>query len=104
LDSSDRRPFTSEQWQALFVPNCWPISIDAGCFYEPAFSDGLVADAVNTVVNSKTLPGKPVIYTSSGGNAGNNLFDRDHGIATNYNFLVFDHTVIILPQAKSILV
>jgi hypothetical protein len=39
---------------------------------EPVFSDGFVAEAVNTVVNSQTLPGKRVIYASSAGNAGNN--------------------------------
>jgi hypothetical protein len=140
--------------------NCAVIDDDVGYYDEPVFSDGMVADAVNTVVNSKTLPGVPVIYTSSAGNDGNNgyrnpyrelsdavvrqagnhgnlkldsvdknltaggwhnwnpnggfepstvveapgpntflydvflqwddPFDQDHGVTTNYNFLVFD--------------
>jgi hypothetical protein len=56
---------------------CDVIVDDAVYFDEPVFSDGLVADAVNTVVNSKTLPGKPVIYISSAGNDGNNGY-RDN--------------------------
>ena len=141
---------------------------DVGYYDEPVFSDGMVAQAVNTVATSTTLPSKPVIYCSSAGNDGNNgyrsayrnlndaevrkhgnhgnlqldvndpsspyyldpsltaggwfnwnskggtepstivgapgptdyyfemflqwddLFDLDHGITTNYNFLVFD--------------
>jgi subtilase family protein len=51
---------------------CSVIDDDVGYYDEPVFSDGLVAQAVNTVVNSTTLPGKPVIYTSSAGNDGNN--------------------------------
>src|SRR4029077_2124879 len=69
-----------------FVNNIKALRTQAGCdvivddaLYpdEPVFSDGLVADAVNTVVNSKTLPGKPVIYISSAGNDGNNGY-RDN--------------------------
>jgi hypothetical protein len=69
-----------------FVNNIIALRTQAGCdvivddaiyLDEPVFSDGLVADAVNTVVNSKTLPGKPVIYTSSAGNDGNNAY-RDN--------------------------
>jgi hypothetical protein len=56
---------------------CDVIVDDATYFDEPVFSDGLVADTVNTVVNSKTLPGKPVIYISSAGNDGNNGY-RDN--------------------------
>ena len=52
--------------------NCSVIDDDVGYFDEPVFSDGMVGDAVNTVVTSKTLPGKPVIYTTSAGNDGNN--------------------------------
>lgn len=52
--------------------NCSVIDDDVGYFDEPVFSDGMVANAVNTVVTSTTLPGKPVIYTSSAGNDGNN--------------------------------
>jgi hypothetical protein len=150
--------------------NCAVIDDDVGYFDEPVFSDGMVAEAVNTVVTSTTLPGKPVIYTSSAGNDGNNgyrsayrelsdsfvrkagnhgnlnldnvpaaltaggwhnwnpnggsepstaieapgpvspqyvydvflqwddPFDEDHGITTNYNFLVFDANGNYLPD------
>jgi hypothetical protein len=54
--------------------NCSVIDDDVGYFDEPVFSDGLVANAVNTVVTSTSLPGKPVIYTSSAGNDGNNAY------------------------------
>lgn len=146
---------------------CSVIDDDIGYFDEPVFSDGLLADAVNTVVNSTSLPGKPVIYTSSAGNDGNNgyrdsyrqltdkevrngnhgnlqldkvpealtaggwhnwnpnggvepvttvtapgpnsfqydiflqwddPFDQDHGVTTNYNFLVFDQNGNYLPD------
>jgi len=69
-----------------FANNIIALRTQAGCdvivddaIYpdEPVFSDGLVADAVNMVVNSKTLPGKPVIYISSAGNDGNNGY-RDN--------------------------
>lgn len=52
--------------------NCSVIDDDVGYSDEPVFSDGYVAQAVNTVVNSTTIPGKKVIYTSSAGNEGNN--------------------------------
>ena len=52
--------------------NCSVIDDDVGYFDEPVFSDGPVAQAVNTVVTSTSLPGKPVVYTSSAGNDGNN--------------------------------
>jgi Subtilase family len=158
---------------------CDVIDDDVGYSDEPVFSDGYVAQAVNTVVNSTTLPGKPVIYTSSAGNEGNggyrnyyrnlsdeavrkagkhgnlklvsdpkspnyldpaltaggwynwnpnggsepvtnvsapgptdfpyqlyfqwdDLFDQDHGITTNYNFLVFDADGNYLPGVSSI--
>jgi len=51
---------------------CNVIDDDVGYSDEPVFSDGYVAQAVNTVVTSTTIPGKPVIYTSSAGNEGNN--------------------------------
>ena len=51
---------------------CSVIDDDVGYSDEPVFSDGYVAQAVNTVVTSTTIPGKPVIYTSSAGNEGNN--------------------------------
>jgi hypothetical protein len=43
---------------------------DVFYFDEPFFSDGEVAEAVNDVVNSSTLPGKKVSYFSSAGNQG----------------------------------
>ena len=179
---------TAAESEVGFVNNIIALRTQAGCdvivddaiyLDEPVFSDGLVADAVNTVVNSKTLPGKPVIYTSSAGNDGNNgyrdnyrnlkdedvraaghhgnlnldvtdpnspnfldpsltaggwynwnpnggfepvttvgapgqtsfqyaiflqwddLFDQDHGITTNYNFLVFDQDGTYLAALSS---
>jgi hypothetical protein len=52
--------------------NCDIIDDDLGYYDEPVFSDGIVSQAVDAVVTSKTLPGKKVIYTSSAGNDGNN--------------------------------
>jgi hypothetical protein len=52
--------------------NCDIIDDDVGYFDEPVFSDGIVSQAVDQVVNSTTLPGKKVVYTSSAGNDGNN--------------------------------
>jgi hypothetical protein len=51
---------------------CSVIDDDVGYSDKPVFSDGYVAQAVNTVVTSTTIPGKPAIYTSSAGNEGNN--------------------------------
>jgi Subtilase family len=76
---------------------CSVIDDDVGYFDEPVFSDGLVAEAVNTVVTSKNLPGKPVIYTSSAGNDGNNgyrnfyrdLSDQEVRKAGNHGNLKF---------------
>ena len=51
---------------------CSVIDDDVGYSDEPVFSDGYVAQAVNTVVTSTSIPGKPAIYTSSAGNEGNN--------------------------------
>ncbi|HXM04225.1 MAG TPA: hypothetical protein VN939_16565 [Chthoniobacterales bacterium] len=51
---------------------CDVIDDDVGYSDEGVFSDTYVAQAVNTVVTSTTIPGKPVIYTSSAGNEGNN--------------------------------
>ena len=45
---------------------------DISYFDEPVFSDGLIAQSVNSVATSTTLPGKPVVYCSSAGNDGNN--------------------------------
>ncbi len=52
--------------------NCDVIDDDLGYYDEPVFSDGILSEAVDAVVTSKSLPGKPVIYTSSAGNDGNN--------------------------------
>jgi hypothetical protein len=41
---------------------------DFGIIDEPAFSDGIIAQAVNDVATSSTLAGKPVAYFSSAGN------------------------------------
>jgi hypothetical protein len=58
--------------------NCDVICDDVTYFDEPVFSDGLLAQAVNTVVQSTTLPGKPVVYASSAGN------DADNGYRSAY--------------------
>jgi hypothetical protein len=53
-------------------PDCRADVIVDDVFYydEPFFSDGQVAQAVNDVVTSTTLAGKPVSYFSSAGNQG----------------------------------
>lgn len=43
---------------------------------EPMFSDGIIAQAVDDVVNSSTLPGKKVSYFSSAGNRSAGYTDR----------------------------
>ena len=58
--------------------NCDVICDDVTYFDEPVFSDGLLAQAVNTVVQSTTLPGKQVVYASSAGN------DADNGYRSAY--------------------
>jgi hypothetical protein len=58
--------------------NCDIIDDDVGYSDEPVFSDGYVAQAVNTVVTSRTLPGKPVVYTSSAGNEGNGGYQNTY--------------------------
>jgi hypothetical protein len=75
--------------------NCSIIDDDVGYSDEPVFSDGLLAQAVNTVVTSTTLPGKPAVYTSSAGNEGNggyvnyyrNLSDKEVRKAGNHGNL-----------------
>jgi hypothetical protein len=75
--------------------NCSVIDDDVGYSDEPIFSDGLLAQAVNTVVTSTTLPGKPAVYTSSAGNEGNggyvnyyrNLRDKEVRKAGNHGNL-----------------
>lgn len=67
--------------EAAFAANIRTLRTDPACaadvivddvFYydEPFFSDGQVAQAVNDVVNSTTLAGRPVSYFSSAGNQG----------------------------------
>jgi hypothetical protein len=67
--------------EAAFADNIRTLRTDPACradvivddvFYydEPYFSDGQVAQAVNDVATSTTLPGKPVAYFSSAGNQG----------------------------------
>lgn len=53
-------------------PSCNADIIVDDVFYydEPFFSDGQIAQAVNDVVTSSTLPGKKVSYFSSAGNQG----------------------------------
>jgi hypothetical protein len=75
--------------------NCSIIDDDVGYSDEPIFSDGLLAQAANTVVTSTTLPGKPAVYTSSAGNEGNggyvnyyrNLSDKEVRKAGNHGNL-----------------
>jgi hypothetical protein len=57
---------------------CNVIDDDVGWSDEGVFSDTYVAQAVNTVVTSTTIPGKPVIYTSSAGNEGNNGYRNQY--------------------------
>lgn len=67
--------------EAAFADNIRTLRTHANCradiivddvfyFDEPFFSDGQVAQAVNDVVTSTTLPGKQVSYFSSAGNQG----------------------------------
>jgi hypothetical protein len=67
--------------EAAFADNIRTLRTNASCradvivddvfyFDEPFFSDGQVAQAVNDVVTSTTLPGKQVSYFSSAGNQG----------------------------------
>ncbi len=51
---------------------CNVIVDDVSYFDEPVFSDGMVAQSVNSVATSTTLSGSPVVYCSSAGNDGNN--------------------------------
>ncbi|MDH0863442.1 S8 family serine peptidase [Mitsuaria sp. GD03876] len=67
--------------EAAFAANIRRLRTDPACradvivddvfyFDEPFFSDGQVAQAVNDVVTSTTLAGRPVSYFSSAGNQG----------------------------------
>ncbi len=52
--------------------NCDVIVDDISYSDDPVFSDGLLAQAVNTVAYSTSLPGHPAVYCSSAGNEGDN--------------------------------
>jgi Subtilase family len=52
--------------------NCDVIVDDVGYSDDPVFSDGFLAQAVNTVATSTSLPGHPAVYCSSAGNEGDN--------------------------------
>ncbi len=52
--------------------NCDVIVDDISYSDDPVFSDGLLAQAVNTVATSTSLPGHPAVYCSSAGNEGDN--------------------------------
>src|ERR1700747_2287186 len=52
--------------------NCDVIVDDVSVSDDPVFSDGFLAQAVNTVASSTSLPGHPVVYCSSAGNQGAN--------------------------------
>jgi Subtilase family len=52
--------------------NCDVIVDDISYSDDPVFSDGLLAQAVNTVASSTSLPGHPAVYCSSAGNEGDN--------------------------------
>jgi Subtilase family len=52
--------------------NCDVIVDDISYSDDPVFSDGFLAQAVNTVATSTSLPGHPAVYCSSAGNEGDN--------------------------------
>ncbi len=52
--------------------NCDVIVDDVSYSDDPVFSDGLLAQAVNTVAFSTSAPGHPAVYCSSAGNEGAN--------------------------------
>ncbi len=51
--------------------NCDIIVDDIGFADEPYFSDGLLSQAIEDVVNGSTLPGKKVVYFAAAGNESN---------------------------------
>jgi hypothetical protein len=80
---------------------CDVIADDIAFPDEPFFSDGILSQAIDDVVTSTTLAGRPVIYYSASGNDGSNgyhanfdvISDQDvrSGNAGNNN-LIFDNT------------
>jgi hypothetical protein len=61
--------------------NCDVIVDDVSYSDDPVFSDGLLAQAVNTVAFSNSAPGHPAVYCSAAGNEGAN------GYVTTYRNL-----------------
>jgi hypothetical protein len=78
--------------------NCEVIVDDISYSDDPVFSDGLLAQAVNTVAFSTSLPGHPAVYCSSAGNEGDNgyistyrdLADKSVRTAGNHGNLKLD--------------
>lgn len=77
---------TSGQTQAQFADAirrlrteamCDIIVDDIGFSEEPMFSDGVVAQAIEDVMNSTTLAGKKALYFSAAGNAGSLGYEAD---------------------------
>ena len=62
---------------------CDVIADDIGFPDEPFFSDGIIAQAVEDVVTSTTLPGKKVAYFSAAGNSNNRGYSADANIITS---------------------
>ena len=63
--------------------NCDVIVDDIGFDDEPFFSDGVVSQAVDEVVTSTTLAGRPVIYYSAAGNDGDLSYNADFTLVSN---------------------
>lgn len=61
---------------------CDVIVDDVGYATEPMFSDGIIAQAVDDVATSTSLPGKKVAYFSSAGNAGANGYSATFKLVT----------------------
>ncbi|HYJ03957.1 MAG TPA: S8 family serine peptidase [Chthoniobacterales bacterium] len=59
---------------------CDVIVDDIGFAEEPFFSDGIIAQAVDDVATSNSLPGKKVAYFSAAGNSGNRGYSADANI------------------------
>lgn len=57
--------------------NCDIIADDIYFTDEPFFSDGQIAQAIDTVVTSSALAGKKVVYFSAAGNEGNSGYSSD---------------------------
>lgn len=62
---------------------CDVIVDDIGFPDEPMFSDGVVAQAVEDVMNSTTLPGKKALYFSAAGNDGSLGYEADFAPVTD---------------------